>query len=84
MLRPIASDAHVDEFWGKTPRTLDFTAEREWRVPHDLAFGLDDVPFVIVASGTDEDRVVASTGGALTGRILLVDNYRRITELWPP
>jgi hypothetical protein len=80
-----ASDAHVAAFWaGRATRTVDFTHEREWRVPHDLGFEMNDVAFVIVATGADEDRVVVATGGALQAPILLMDNYSRINELWPP
>jgi hypothetical protein len=50
----------------------------------DFAFDLGDVALVIVASGADEDQVAAATGGALEAPILLMENYRRVTELWPP
>jgi hypothetical protein len=77
-----ASQEHRAEFWDSRP-TVDYTREREWRVPHNLAFGLGDVEFVIVASENDSQEVVNATGGLLAGKVLLMDNYSRVTSVWP-
>jgi hypothetical protein len=78
-----ASDEHVEEFWDGRPRT-DYTHEREWRVPNDLVFDYGDVEFVVVANNLDAEAVVAvPPGEELHGKILLMDNYSRITRLWP-
>jgi hypothetical protein len=74
-----ASDEHVVANWNR-PNRLDFTHEREWRVPHDLAFRLTDVEFVIVATGNDAAQITATT---LQGKVLQIDNYSRINEFWP-
>ncbi len=77
-----ASEDHVAEHWSRSPSQVDFTHEREWRVPHDLRFDYGDVEFVIVDNNVDGDEVL-EVSGALSGKILLMENYRRITLLWP-
>lgn len=57
-------------------------------MPDDLTFDYGDVAFVIVANKMDGDEVALLTAGSgamtpLHGKILLMDNYRRITALWP-
>jgi hypothetical protein len=77
-----ASDEHVEEYWER-PR-VDYTPEREWRVPGDLTFEYGDVAFIVVENNRDGDAVAAiPPGNAFQGKILLTDNYSRITRLWP-
>ena len=78
-----ASDEHLATYWaGRQP--LDYTREREWRVPTDLGFELSDVAFIIVATGADDAQLPGDLIAALgTEKILRIDNYRRINELWP-
>jgi hypothetical protein len=77
-----ASEEHVAEYWER--QRIDYTHEREWRVPGDLPFEYGDIEFVIVASGDDGMEVAQlAAGEALHGKILLMDNYSRITALWP-
>lgn len=78
-----APDEHREEYWpNKQP--LDFSHEREWRVPHDFAFELPEVSFVIVDTYKDQAVMPRELKDAL-GRenILLMENYRRVNELWP-
>jgi hypothetical protein len=65
-------------------RTVDYSHEREWRVPHEFAFDRKYVPFVIL--NTYED--MAKFPGQIKDDIgrqnfILMDMYRRIEELWP-
>ncbi len=73
-----ASQEHRDEYWRRSP--LDYTREREWRVAHDLHFGSTDVAFVIVASHGDAAQIPTSIP---RDSILLMDNYRRVNQLYP-
>ncbi len=74
---------YKDKHWnGKTP--VDYSHEREWRVPHSLEFTLDRIAFVIV--NTYEDMAQAPKD--LKDRIgrdnwIILANYRKIEELWP-
>jgi hypothetical protein len=77
-----ASDEHVAEHWGGRAR-IDYSHEREWRVPHDLSYEYGDVAFVIVPHNVDADEVVGIGGDPLRGKILLMDNYDRIKAFWP-
>lgn len=80
---PYASPEHRAAYWTDA-REIDYTREREWRVPHDLLFELEEVAFVIVASRDDEETLAEPLAAALGGdRILRMDNYSRISELWP-
>ncbi len=74
---------YKDRFWADKP-TVDYSHEREWRVPHTLVFGLRTVAFVIV----DKYEDIATAPAALKDAIgrqnwLIMDNYERIEELWP-
>jgi hypothetical protein len=65
-------------------RTVDFTHEREWRVPRDFRFALDEVAFVIVDTHEDVARISSDVGeGIALDKFLVMDMYRRIEELWP-
>ncbi len=61
----------IDEQWGGKSETKHrFEWEREWRVPGELGFGLDDVMFVFVPKQEHEDwncfweNVTGGTGGS--------------------
>ena len=65
-------------------KPIDYTHEREWRVPHHFTFRLDEVQFVIV----DTYKDVATFPKQLKNQIgrekfLIMDVYRRIEVLWP-
>jgi hypothetical protein len=81
-----AGDDRKQRYWrdkGRTTDECDYTDEREWRVPGDLHFEPSDVAFVIVADRTGEEAALATTGGAINGKVLLMDNYDLIGTLWP-
>jgi hypothetical protein len=78
-----APKKYKDQFWKKA-KTVDYTHEREWRVPHDLVFKPQDVAFVIVA----DYEHMAKAPKALKDTIgrkkwLLMDNYERVERIWP-
>jgi hypothetical protein len=78
-----APDDHLEEYRaGKG--AIDYSHEREWRVSSDLAFSPSDVSFIIVDTYLDEARMPKEIKDAV-GRenIILMDNYRKVNELWP-
>jgi hypothetical protein len=70
--------------WQKFPKGLDFSHEREWRVPHSLRFKHSDVAFVILNSYEDMAKMPKPLKDS-TGRnnFLIMDIYRQIEKLWP-
>jgi hypothetical protein len=80
---PYATSAYKNRFW-KNKKTIDYTHEREWRVPHDLSFNIKDVAFVIVA--TYEDMASAPKhlkDGVGRKNWIIMENYEKIEDLWP-
>ena len=80
---PYAPHEYRERFWqGKRP--IDFSHEREWRVPHTLAFALDRVAFVIVDRYEDMAQAPRPLKDAI-GRDnwLIMANYERIEHFWP-
>jgi hypothetical protein len=79
-----APQEHVNQFWNRAPNAIDFTHEREWRVPPDFAFADNDVSFLVVQRYEDEARMPKEIKDAIgRDRILIMDNYRQISRLWP-
>jgi len=78
-----APEDHVEEYRaGRGP--IDYSHEREWRVPKDMPFEYADVSFVIVDTYQDEARMPKEVKDAI-GRenIVLMENYRKVNDLWP-
>ncbi|MDE3178839.1 MAG: terminase [Acidobacteriota bacterium] len=70
--------------WQKFKDSLDFSHEREWRVPHNLTFHCSDVAFVIVNSYEDLARMPKPIKDGLgRQKFLIMDIYRQIEKLWP-
>ena len=65
-------------------KTIDYSHEREWRVPHDLSFDRKRVPFVILDTYEDMARFPKELKDDI-GRenFILMDMYRKIEQLWP-
>lgn len=80
---PYAPQSYKDQSWsGKKP--IDFSHEREWRVPHSLPFVLDKVTFVIVETYEDMAQAPKKLKDAIgRDKWLIMANYRKIEELWP-
>ena len=51
--------------WNKD-KAIDYTHEREWRVPHDLEFELSHVEFLIVAQYEDMAKAPATLKNAIS------------------
>ena len=67
-------------------RWVDFSQEREWRTPIDLSFEYSDITFIIVKSLEDYESFPKSLRVELAAnnvRIIIMDNYKLIEELWP-
>jgi hypothetical protein len=80
---PYATEQYKEKFW-KGKKDVDYSHEREWRVPHNLDYALSDVAFVIV--DTYEDMAQAPTplkDGIGRSKWLLMDNYETIEQMWP-
>lgn len=65
-------------------KTVDFSHEREWRVPHDFRFEYNQVEFVVVSSYEDVAQFPKELKNAI-GRenFLMTDVYKQIERLWP-
>jgi hypothetical protein len=65
-------------------KTIDYAHEREWRVPHDFLFQLDQVQFVVLPSYEEMARFPKELkDGIGRQKFILVDVYRHIETLWP-
>jgi Putative abortive phage resistance protein AbiGi, antitoxin len=80
---PYASKDFKDKHWsGKPP--VDFTHEREWRIPHDFTFDLSQVQFVIVPSYTEVAKIPKQLKDSIgREKFIMVDVYSQIEKLWP-
>lgn len=65
-------------------KTVDYSHEREWRIPHDFSFDPTKVPFIILDTYEDMAKFPSHLKDAI-GRqnFILMDMYRKIEELWP-
>lgn len=65
-------------------KPVDFSHEREWRVPEDFEFQNSDVCFVILKSVIDlkavPDDLIHELG---IEKFIFMDTYEKIEELWP-
>jgi hypothetical protein len=68
----------------KGMKIVDYTHEREWRVPGDFQFTYDEVECVVVNTYDDEARFPRPLKDAIgRERFLIMDNYRQIHTMWP-
>lgn len=68
----------------KQSHPIDYLHEREWRVPHDFTFKLQQVEFVILPDyGTMARFPQALKDGIGREKFILMDVYRKIEDLWP-
>ncbi len=78
-----ASPEYLKNEWkGRDP--IDYTYEREWRTPRDIAFTFSDVAFVTVDTYEDMARAPKVLKDFI-GREnwIILSNYRKIEQLWP-
>ncbi len=65
-------------------KTVDYSHEREWRVPHDFTFEYDQVEFIVVKSYEDMAQFPKPLKDAIgRNRFILVEIYENIENLWP-
>ncbi len=68
----------------KDSHPIDYLHEREWRVPHDFTFQLNQVEFVILPDYNTMARFPTALKDAIgREKFILMDVYRKIEELWP-
>jgi hypothetical protein len=78
-----APKAYKDKFW-RRDKPIDYTHEREWRVPHDLDFDHSDVAFIIVNRYEDMAAADKKLKDAISrDKWIIMENYKKIEELWP-
>jgi len=65
-------------------KTVDYSHEREWRVPHDFRFDHSDVEFVVLKSYEEMARFPKPLKNAIgRDKFILVEIYENIEKLWP-
>ncbi|MCB9179535.1 MAG: terminase [Flavobacteriales bacterium] len=65
-------------------KTIDYSFEREWRVPHHFTFDPAKLEFVILNTYEDMARFPRELKDAIgRDKFILMDMYRKIEELWP-
>lgn len=65
-------------------KSIDFSHEREWRVPHDFQFDPSRVAFVILDTYADMAKFPKELKDKVgREKFILMDMYRKIEELWP-
>lgn len=74
------SDYKAEHYGGKNK--LDYSHEREWRVPHNLPFSYQDVQFVIVDLHEDIEAAPEELRKAVAlDNWIVMSNYRKIEEI---
>lgn len=76
--------AELKDYGVMKGRSVDYSHEREWRVPVDLEFEYEDIAFVVL----NDYRDMAKFSKALKDKIgrekfFLMENYQNIERLWP-
>jgi len=65
-------------------KSVDYSHEREWRVPHDLTFELDAISFIVLKSYEDMARFPRELKDQIgREKFILMDIYENIEHLWP-
>tara|TARA_R110002049_G_C9152382_1_gene560377 strand:+ start:599 stop:1237 length:639 start_codon:yes stop_codon:yes gene_type:complete len=65
-------------------KTIDYSHEREWRVPHDFIFSLNKVEFIILPTYEDMAAFPKELKDAIgREKFLLMEVYRNVEKLWP-
>lgn len=64
--------------------TVDFSHEREWRVPHDFPFNYEDIEFIILKDYHDMAAFPKDLKDEIgRERFILIENYEHVESLWP-
>lgn len=63
---------------------VDYTHEREWRIPNNLRFDYKDVMFIVIKSNEDFISFPKELRQLIGDeKFLILDNYKTIEHLWP-
>lgn len=78
-----APPAHLATYWkGRNP--VDYSHEREWRSPNDLAFTKDEIEFIVVKTHSDlASFAFLINRGFPVEKFLVMDVQDQIETLWP-
>lgn len=64
--------------------TVDYSHEREWRVPHELPFEYENIEFIILNDYHDIETFPEELKDAIgRDKFILMENYKHIEQLWP-
>jgi len=65
-------------------KTIDYSHEREWRVPHDFKFDHGSIQFVILDTYEDMAKFPKDLKDAIgREKFIFMDMYKKIEDLWP-
>ena len=65
-------------------KMVDYTHEREWRIPSDFEFEYNNIEFLILAKHEDYEQLPFEFRNVFErDKVIIMDNYRKIEELWP-
>lgn len=65
-------------------KRVDYTHEREWRLPNSLRFNYTDISFIIIKEHEDYDLLPDEFKADFDrNKVIVMDNYRLVEELWP-
>ncbi len=65
-------------------KTIDYSHEREWRVPHDFSFEYSSIKFIVIKTYEDMAKFPKDLKDAIgREKFILVEIYRNIERLWP-
>ncbi len=78
-----APKTYMEKHWAKKA-FVDYSHEREWRVPHDFSFELSQVEFVIVPDYETVAKFPKSLKDAIgREKFIMLEVYSQIEKLWP-
>jgi hypothetical protein len=64
--------------------TVDYSHEREWRVPHDLPFEYKHIEFIIVNKYEDMAKFPQELKNNIgRDKFIIMEVYTNIERLWP-
>jgi hypothetical protein len=82
-LTPFAPE-YAPESHKKGGRAIDYSHEREWRVPNDLRFAVEALELITVRCHADIDYIQEKLQKSLPeDKVVVMENYRQIERLWP-
>jgi hypothetical protein len=77
-----APKPYKDKHWKRSP--VDYSHEREWRVPHDFSFELSQVQFVVVPDYEAVAHFPKPLKDAIgREKFIMISVYSQIEKLWP-